>query len=216
MIKFPATAGGLVAMDEAAAAGVTINVTLIFSERQYKIARDNIWRGAQRRKSGLNDFKSVYSIFISRVDVYTEKHVPELTKDAQGKVGLLNAKELWKMNKEFWADKKLRLHQEFIFASTGKKLKWQEDDYYVAALVGSDIQTNPPATNEYVANNDKTYTRTVDQFPPKAVIDEIHQKVDVNKMEQKLMEEGTLKFADPQKALLKLIAEKRSQLTAAK
>jgi hypothetical protein len=35
-------------------------------------------------------------------------------------------------------------------------------------------------------------------------------------MEQKLMEEGTLKFADPQKALLKLIAEKRSQLTAAK
>jgi transaldolase len=216
MIKIPATDAGLDAMEEVAAAGVTINVTLIFSERQYKIARDNIWRGAQRRKSGLNDFKSVYSIFISRVDVYTEKHVPELTKDAQGKVGLLNAKELWKMNKEFWADKKLRLHQEFIFASTGKKLKWQEDDYYVAALVGSDIQTNPPATNEYVANNDKTYTRTVDQFPPKAVIDEIHQKVDVNKMEQKLMEEGTLKFADPQKALLKLIAEKRSQLTAAK
>ena len=120
------------------------------------------------------------------------------------------------MNKDFWADKKLRLHQEFIFASTGKKMKWQAEDYYVENLVGSDIQTNPPATNEFVASNDKQYKRTVDQFPAKAIIDEIHQKVDVNKMEQKLMEEGTLKFADPQKALLKLIGEKRSQLTAAK
>lgn len=216
MIKVPATDAGLDALEEIAANGTTINVTLIFSERQYKIARDAIWKGAQRRKEGLDNFKSVYSIFISRVDVYTEKNCPDLSKDAQGKVGLLNAKELWKMNKEFWADKKLRLHQEFIFASTGKKLKWQEEDYYVANLVGSDIQTNPPATNEAIASNSKTYTRTVDQFPPKAIVDEIHKKVDLTKMEQKLMEEGTLKFADPQKALLKLIGEKRSQLTTAK
>ncbi|MGH7214101.1 MAG: transaldolase family protein, partial [Tepidisphaeraceae bacterium] len=54
MIKVPATAAGLDALEEVAAAGVTINVTLIFSERQYKIARENIWRGAQRRKNGLD------------------------------------------------------------------------------------------------------------------------------------------------------------------
>src|SRR5205807_6029804 len=70
MIKVPATAAGLDALEELAAAGLTLNVTLIFSERQYKIARDNVWRGAQRRKSGLAGFKSVYSIFVSRVDVY--------------------------------------------------------------------------------------------------------------------------------------------------
>ena len=46
MIKVPATPGGLGALEELAAAGVTLNVTLIFSERQYKIARDNVWRGA--------------------------------------------------------------------------------------------------------------------------------------------------------------------------
>ena len=45
--------------------------------RQYEAARDAVWRGAQRRTS-LDRFKSVYSIFVSRVDVYTEKHVPEL------------------------------------------------------------------------------------------------------------------------------------------
>src|SRR5437762_6635461 len=80
MIKVPATDAGIAALEELAAIGVTINVTLCFTERQYKASRDAIWRGAQRRKEGLAGFKSVYSIFISRVDVYTEKHVSELSK----------------------------------------------------------------------------------------------------------------------------------------
>ena len=83
MIKVPATPAGLAALEALCAAGVTLNVTLIFSMRQYEAARDAIWRGAQRRAS-LDHFKSVYSIFISRVDVYTEKHVPELSPAAQG------------------------------------------------------------------------------------------------------------------------------------
>jgi transaldolase len=76
MIKIPPPKAGWRRLEEVAAAGVTINVTLCFTERQYIAARDAIWRGAQRRKSGLAGFKSVYSIFVSRVDVYTEKHVP--------------------------------------------------------------------------------------------------------------------------------------------
>ena len=62
MIKVPATPGGLAALEELCAAGITLNCTLIFSERQYLEARAAIWRGAQRRKS-LENFKSVYSIF---------------------------------------------------------------------------------------------------------------------------------------------------------
>jgi len=216
MIKIPATDAGIAAMEEVAAAGVTINVTLIFSKRQYIASRDAIWRGAQRRSAGLNGFKSVYSIFISRVDVYTEKHVPQLSKDAQGKVGLVNVKQLWQMNQEFWRDKKLPLQQEIIFASTGKKLPWQADDYYVENLAGSDIQTNPPATNDAVEKLNKQYTRQVDKLPAKAIVDEIREKVDEQKLEQKLMEEGTAKFAEPQKALQKLIGEKRSSLAGAK
>src|ERR1700733_6947449 len=68
MIKVPGTPGGLAALEELAAAGITLNVTLLFSNRQYVLARDAVWRGAQKRKS-LERFKSVYSIFISRIDV---------------------------------------------------------------------------------------------------------------------------------------------------
>ena len=212
MIKVPATAAGLGALEELAAAGVTLNVTLIFSMRQYKLARDAIWRGAQRRKNGLDDFKSVYSIFISRVDVYTEKNVPELSPAAQGLVGIVNAKRLYLENKRFWADKKLRLQQEMIFASTGTKKKSDPVDKYVEAMAGSDIETNPPATNEAVEALHKTYTSHVDEMPLPSVLEEIDQKVDAAKMEDTLMQEGTAKFADPQHALLKLIAEKRTAL----
>ena len=58
----------------------------------------------------------------------------------------------------------------------------------------------------------KTYTRTLDQMPPAAVLAEIDREVDFEKMEQFLMEEGLKKFADPQKSLQQLIATKRSSL----
>jgi len=103
-----------------------------------------------------------------------------------------------------------------IFASTGKKLDWQSEDYYVEALAGSDIQTNPPATNDWVDSHDKAYTRQVDKLPPKEVLGEIDRKVDVAKMEKVLMQEGTKKFADPQKALEQQIGQKRTSLAAAK
>jgi len=212
MIKVPGTPAGLAALEELAANRVTVNVTLLFSERQYKIARDAIWRGAQRR-GALDSFKSVYSIFISRIDVYTKQHIPELSDAAQGLVGLVNAKRLWQMNQEFWQDKGLPLKQEFIFASTGTKDASDPADKYVAALAGSDIQTNPPATNAGIQNMPgKTYTRMVDQLPPAEVLAEIDRKVDFQQLEQVLMEEGLKKFSDPQKALLALIADKREAL----
>jgi transaldolase len=211
MIKVPATPGGLSALEELAAAGVTLNVTLIFSERQYQIARDAIWKGAQRRSS-LSLFKSVYSIFVSRLDVYTAEKVPELSPAAQGEVGIVNAKRIWKLNKEFWATKNLPLQQEMIFASTGTKKPQDPPWKYVEEFAGSDIETNPPATNHQVQETGRMFTRHVDELPPPAVLAEIDAKVSMEKLETTLMEEGLKKFADPQKALLKLIASKRASL----
>jgi transaldolase len=211
MIKVPATEGGLAALEDLAAAGVTLNVTLVFSMRQYQAARDAIWRGAQRR-SDLSSFKSVYSIFVSRVDQYTEKHVPSLSAAAQGQVGIVNAKEIWRENQRFWQEHKTPLQQEMIFASTGTKNPSDPPWKYVEAFAGSDIETNPPGTNEAVQKSGRTFTRQVDQLPPPAVLDEIKSKVKVQHLESTLMEEGVKKFADPQKALLKLIAEKRRSL----
>jgi transaldolase len=212
MIKVPATPAGLDALEELAAAGVTINVTLVFTTRQYKAARDAIWRGAQRRSS-LDGFKSVYSIFISRVDVYTEKFVPELSAAAQGQVGIVGAKRIWRENQEYWSNRKTPLRQEIVFASTGTKKENDPPWKYVIALAGSDIQTNPPATNAAVQQSGLTFRRTVDEMPPKEVLAEIDAKVDDAKLEQQLMEEGVGKFADPQKALLELLRKKRESLT---
>lgn len=211
MIKVPATPAGLAALEELCAFGVTLNVTLIFSPRQYEAARDAIWKGAQRR-SALTKFKSVYSIFVSRVDIYTEKQIHALSPAAQGLVGIVNAKQIWAQNRDFWADKKLPLAQEMIFASTGTKKPEDPPWKYVDAFAGSDIQTNPPATNDAIAKSGRMFTRQVDQLPSQGVLDEIAAKVDLAKLESVLMEEGIQKFADPQKALLKVIAEKRAAL----
>lgn len=215
MIKVPATPGGLASLEELAAAGVTLNVTLIFSDRQYQAARDAVLAGAKRR-SDPKTLKSVYSIFVSRIDVYTEQQVPELSDDAQGLVGIVNAKRIWEANKNFWSEQDFPLQQELIFASTGTKKPEDPKDKYVSALAGADIQTNPPATNAAVQEMEgKTFTRTVDQYPSDEILADIDAKVDFAKMEETLMEEGLKKFADPQKALLALIGEKRAALTAA-
>jgi transaldolase len=211
MIKVPATPAGLDALEELCAAGVTLNVTLIFSSRQYQAARDAIWRGAQRRAS-LENFKSVYSIFVSRVDIYTEKHVPSLSPAAQGLVGIVNAKQIWQENQQFWKDHSTPLSQEMIFASTGTKKPTDKPWKYVEAFCGDDIETNPPATNQAVADSGVTFTRVIDELPPAAVLAEIAEKVDYAQLETVLMSEGIEKFASPQKALLKLIAEKRAAL----
>lgn len=211
MIKVPSTPGGLGALEDLVAAGVNVNVTLIFSERQYFAARDACWRGILKCPDR-NRIKTVYSIFVSRVDVYTEKAVPELSQSAQGMVGIVNAKRIWKLNSEYWAAKGLKRKQEMIFASTGTKKKEDSPWKYVEAFCGSDIETNPPATNKAVQNSGWIFTRRIDEMPNARTLEEIDKKVDMKKLEETLMEEGLAKFADPQKALLKLIAEKRAAL----
>jgi transaldolase len=208
MIKVPATPAGLAALEELAAHGVTLNVTLIFSRRQYLAARDAIWRGAQRRKEGLAGFKSVYSIFVSRLDVYTEKVYPQLSAAAQGMVGIVNAKRIWAENQAFWKQNKTPLDQEMIFASTGTKKPNDPAWKYVDAFAGSDIETNPPKTNDDVEKSGRTFSRNVDSMPPADVLAEIDKVVDLDRLERDLMAEGLEKFADPQKALIALIHSK--------
>ncbi len=158
----------------------------------------------------------MYSIFVSRVDVYTEQHVPKLSAAAQGQVGIVGAKRIWAENREFWKDKGLKLDQELIFASTGTKKPSDPAWKYVAAFAGSDIETNPPGTNAAVQKSGRTFDREIDKLPPAEVLAEIDRLVDMQHLERTLMEEGLKKFADPQKALLKLIKEKRSSLSAAR
>jgi len=116
------------------------------------------------------------------------------------------------MNKEFWINKRLPLKQEMIFASTGTKDPKDPCWKYVEAFAGSDIETNPPATNAAVQESARTFTKQVHLLPPGDVLDEMDKKVDMVQLEEILMHEGIEKFADPLKALLALIAQKRAEL----
>jgi transaldolase len=129
-------------------------------------------------------------------------------------VGIVNAKRIWQENQDFWADKGAPLKQEMIFASTGVKKPEDPPWKYVEAFEGSVIETNPPATNEAVVKSGRTITRQIDKMPDDGVLAEIDREVDIQQLERTLMEEGIKKFADPQKALLSLIGEKRAALTA--
>lgn len=215
MMKIPATPAGIEAIEPLCADGVTINVTLIFTLRQYRAARNAMWRGAEQRKN-LGRFKSVYSIFVSRVDVYTEKHVPQLSPAAQGMVGIVGAKRIWAENQQFWKDNKAPLDQEIVFASTGTKKPEDPPWKYAAAFAGSDIETNPPATNEAVEKSGIIFQREIDKLSPAEVLAEIDRKVNMEHLEATLMSEGIKKFADPQKTLLALIEKKRAALAAAR
>jgi transaldolase len=211
MIKVPATPAGLDAIGPLASHGVTLNVTLIFTTRQYRIARDNVWAGAKNRSS-IDDFKSVYSIFVSRVDQYTAENCKALSSQAQGLYGILNAKRIWKENQEFWTANPTPLQQEIIFASTGTKNASDRPWKYVFALAGSDIQTNPPETNAAVASSSQLFSHQLTLLPPDSICQELDAAIAVQHMEDTLMEQGVGKFVAPQKQLLQTIQEKRSIL----
>ena len=209
MIKVPATTAGIRAIELLAAAGVPLNVTLIFTMPQYIRARDAVWKGAQQRAS-LDSFKSVYSVFISRIDVYTQEHVPTLSPAAQGMLAIVNAKRVWAENNAFWQAHPTPLEQAIIFASTGVKQQGLDPCTYVTALAGDGIQTNPPATTAAAADPSRTFSRQVDQMPPAAVLKELDAAINMQQMEKVLMAEGVEKFVAPQKALLALIASRRA------
>ncbi|HMP78702.1 MAG TPA: transaldolase family protein [Pirellulaceae bacterium] len=213
MIKVPATPAGIDALPELARAGVPLNVTLNFSMRQYQAARDAIWRGVQQRGDTMR-FKSVFSIFVSRIDVYTKQNASSLSPRAQGIVGIVNAQRIWQANQEFWRHHPTPLRQQIVFASTGTKNPAESPWKYVAALAGADIQTNPPATNEAVLQSGETFERRVDRLPDADVLAEIDRLVDAESMERQLMIEGIDKFVRPQIELMRLIAEKRREIAA--
>jgi transaldolase len=204
LIKVPATPAGIEALTGLTAQGVNLNVTLIFTERQYLAARDAVVKGLEGHPNP-KTFKSVYSIFVSRLDVYTEEHVKNLPASAQGLVGIVNAKRIWRKNKDFWASKNLPLAQEMIFASTGTKKPSDPKYKYVAAFAGSDIETNPPETNEAVEASGQIFKAAIAELPSQDILDTIDQHVDFQKLEEFLMNDGIKKFADPQKALLAVL-----------
>jgi transaldolase len=169
MIKIPATAQGLPAIEAAIAEGLNVNVTLIFAVKRHREVMDAYLSGLEKRArtgGGLESVASVASFFVSRVDSSVDKLLEERIQRADaaleaalhgllGKAGIANSKlayeafeDVFRRGARFEAlSKKGARPQRPLWASTGTKNPRYSDVLYVESLMGPDtVNTVPPAT----------------------------------------------------------------------
>jgi len=96
LIKVPGTAAGVQAFEELTAAGVSVNVTLLFAVERYEEIAEAYLRGLERRLDAgepIDRLASVASFFVSRVDGKVDKRLEEVGRtDLAGKAGIANAR----------------------------------------------------------------------------------------------------------------------------
>jgi transaldolase len=153
VIKIPGTAEGLPAIEEAIAAGVPVNVTLLFSAEHYVAAAEAYMRGVERRiAEGLDPaVGSVASIFMSRWDVAVKDQVPA---DLRDKLAVAVGAQAYRAYRELLdSDRWQRLEnqgaraQRLLFASTSTKDPDAPDTMYVHELgAANSVNTMPEAT----------------------------------------------------------------------
>jgi transaldolase / glucose-6-phosphate isomerase len=171
MIKIPATQAGIPAIEEAIAAGVNVNVTLIFAVQNYEEVAKAYIRGLERRlKAGgdIRNIASVASFFLSRIDVMVDRMLENNIRSAQGrdldrvaanrellgKAAIANAKMAYKRFMDMFYGEAFKTLREAgaqvqrpLWASTGTKNPAYPDTLYIDTLIGKDtVNTVPPAT----------------------------------------------------------------------
>jgi transaldolase len=154
-IMFPGTKEGLPAITAAIAAGVPVNVTLLFSAEQYAAAADAYLKGVEQRIAGGLDpaVGSVASVFMSRWDVAVADQVPDPLKD---RLGLAVGLDTYRTYRDLMAsDRVQRLEnagahmQRLLWASTKTKDPKASDTLYVHGLAAPfTVNTMPDDTLE--------------------------------------------------------------------
>lgn len=147
LVKIPATIEGVSAIEEAIAAGFSVNVTLVFSLKRYDQVIDAYFAGLERLVAAGGDpahVTSVASFFVSRVDTEVDRRLPE-GHELRGTIAVANAKLAYELfrtrtSDPRWtalADQGARL-QRPLWASTSTKNPAYSDTMYVDELVGPD------------------------------------------------------------------------------
>ena len=159
-IKIPGTPEGLPAIEEAIFAGVSVNVTLLFSREHYVAAAGAYLKGVERRiAAGLPaNVGSVASVFISRWDVAANPKVPENLRD---KLGIAIAQRTYKAYRDLLASPRWQaivkagyIPQRLLLASTGTKDPKASDILYIKALAAPDtVNTMPEGTLKAFADH---------------------------------------------------------------
>ncbi len=170
MIKIPATIAGLPAITAAIAAGINVNVTLIFSIERYAAVIDAYMAGLEQRLAAnlpIDQIASVASFFVSRLDSKIDKALVALGTDAasslMGKVALANSRLAYVLYEEKFGTVRFKdlvakgaRAQRPLWASTGTKNPDYSDVLYVDELIAPDtVNTVPPHTLENFRDHGK-------------------------------------------------------------
>ena len=230
MIKVPGTEAGVTAFEELTAAGVPVNVTLLFAVPRYEEVAEAYIRGLERRHEQGGDLSrvaSVASFFVSRVDSAIDKQLEEKNRsDLAGKAAIANARLAYaSFQRIFSGERWERLAaagarvQRPLWASTSTKNPAYPDTLYVDELIGPDTVNTLPDATLAAARDHATVARTVDRGVDEAreLIAALKDAgVDVDHVvEVQLVEEGVASFAKSYDSMIASIAEKARAVTAA-
>jgi transaldolase / glucose-6-phosphate isomerase len=219
MIKVPGTAQGIPAIRELIAAGINVNITLLFSTTVYERVVEAYLAGLEDHRAHGGDISrvaSVASFFVSRIDSAVD---PLLSGRLQGKVGIANAKVTYARFRELFSGERWDAlsargaHvQKVLWASTSTKNPAYPELMYVESLIGADtVDTIPPATYEaFKAHGTAQVTLTEGIEVARGVLASLAQEgVELDEVTAALLDEGVEKF---EQAFAKLLASVEQSL----
>jgi transaldolase len=221
MIKIPATPESLPAFSAAIAAGINVNVTLMFGQADCDAVFDAYLAGLrQRLQAGgsLDHVQAVASLFISRVDTLVDRQLEDIGGEAlalRGRAAIAIAKVAYARWQARWHSQEtadVRAHganqQRLLWASTGTKNPAYSDVLYVESLIGADtVNTLPDAT--LAAFRDHGQPRLALSQGVSDATDSLAQlkaaNIDMDMAARQLQQEGLALFDDAFGKLLALL-----------
>lgn len=223
MIKIPATQEGLRPIAETLAAGISVNVTLIFSLTRYREVINAYMLGLEQALENGKDLSTIHSVasfFVSRVDTEIDARLEAAGGDAvqlKGKAGLANARLAYEVFEEMFSSERwarLQAHganvQRPLWASTGVKDPSLPDTLYVTGLVAPNtVNTMPEATLNAVADHGEVTGNTIvpNYSESNNILDAISVHVSYPEVVEKLEVEGLSKFDVSWEELLQTVRE---------
>jgi transaldolase len=224
-IKIPATLEGLPAITATLAAGISVNVTLIFGLDRYEAVMDAFMAGLEQARAAGRDLRgltSVASFFVSRVDTEVDARLDKIggdeAKALKAKAAIANARLAYeRYEKAFATDRWASLAaagakpQRPLWASTSTKDPSLPDTIYVTDLIApGTVNTMPEATLKAFADHGEVPGDTITPYyaDAHAVIAALGALgVDFDDVVEVLEREGVTKFEDSWNQLLATISE---------
>jgi transaldolase / glucose-6-phosphate isomerase len=235
MVKVPATQEGLPAIEHLIGEGISINITLLFSQKVYLQVAEAYLSGLEKYIAKGGDpshIASVASFFVSRIDTMVDKELDEKIAQAndptekerlaalKGKIAIANAKLAYQDYKRLFDGprwEKLAAKgakpQRLLWASTGTKNKAYSDVLYVEELIGRNtINTVPPATLDAFRDHGKVRDSLEENIEDaRHVLEELQKSgISLDAITDELVKDGVRQFADAADKLYGAVAYKRA------